>query len=123
MTYRDIYDALVAPYLRSRIDWWDNRSSRFQVTSGNAKADLYVPDTVKSKNAWLTSWQSAEDCEAACVSWTDCVQWSFYEDRCKMDDQITLGTGYPVGDFRRQTALMTTSGWLPKRLESWICDE
>lgn len=82
---------------------------------------MWMPETVKSKATWVKSWESVDNCEEACLSWPECVQWSFYEDLCKMSDRIVLGTGYTATDPRRLTALKTTSGWVSKRIEQWSC--
>ncbi|KAJ5232218.1 hypothetical protein N7468_005174 [Penicillium chermesinum] len=120
LQFRDIYQALVAPYLRSRVEWWDNLSSKHEIRSSNAK-HVQAPSTVKSTETWRSAWQSVDACEAACTAWAECVQWSFYEDLCKMDSMIFLGSGIPAGDPRRQSNLMWTSGWLPRRVENWGC--
>ncbi|KAI9929720.1 hypothetical protein MW887_001196 [Aspergillus wentii] len=122
LKYRDIYNAFIKPYLRHRVEWWDNQSSQYDITSSNAP-HAEPPTTATSKETWLKSWQSADACEAACLSWSECVQWAFYEDRCRMHDQVYLGSGYPIGDPRRQTSLMYTSGWLSERMDEWACDE
>lgn len=124
MRHRDIYRTFIAPVIRRRIEWWDNRSSSHAITSSEAKAgeDMWVPSSVKSRDSWLKSWESVDNCEVACLAWAECVQWSFYEDLCKMSDRIVLGTGYTATDLRRLTALKTTSGWVPKRIEQWTCD-
>ncbi|GES58186.1 hypothetical protein ATEIFO6365_0004033700 [Aspergillus terreus] len=120
--YRDIFNEFVAPYLRERVEWWDNWSSKHDIRSNTAeKAE--VPDTVKSADTWRSAWKSVDACEAACKSWAQCVQWSYYEDRCKMDSMMLLGSGIPPGDSRRETSLPWTSGWLKRRVENWECQE
>ncbi|KUL85732.1 hypothetical protein ZTR_08496 [Talaromyces verruculosus] len=121
MRYRDVYDTFIAPVIRRRIEWWDNRSSSHAITSSEAKAEMWMPESVKSKDSWMKSWKSVDDCEAACLAWPECVQWSFYEDLCKMSDRVVLGTGYTARDPRRLTALKTTSGWVSKRIKQWSC--
>ncbi|KAJ5888204.1 hypothetical protein N7495_008245 [Penicillium taxi] len=100
--------------------WWDNWSSKYEIKSSVA-AEAQPPSTVESAEVWRTAWESVDACEAACVSWAECVQWSFYEDRCKMDSMILLGNGIPEGDSRRQTSLPWVSGWMPRRVENWGC--
>ncbi len=39
-----------------------------------------------------------------------------------MDDKVIMGQGYAPAMSQRKTALKTTSGWLPERLEDWHCD-
>lgn len=122
LRFRDIFKALVAPYLRSRVEWWDNWSSKYEIRSNNAQ-DAQPPSSVKTTDVWRSAWKSVDSCEAACVSWAECVQWSFYEDRCKMDSMALLGSGIPEGDSRRQTTLPWVSGWLSQRVENWQCQE
>ncbi|KAJ5174907.1 uncharacterized protein N7482_000784 [Penicillium canariense] len=122
LRYRDIYEALVAPYLRPRAEWWDNWSGKYEIKSSMA-ADAEPPSTVESIETWRRAWKSVDSCEAACIAWADCVQWSFYEDRCKMDSMVLLGNGIPEGDSRRQTSLPWVSGWLSSRIENWACEE
>ncbi|KAJ5684395.1 uncharacterized protein N7477_000740 [Penicillium maclennaniae] len=122
LRFRDIYKALVAPYLHSRVEWWDNWSSKYEIKSSVAK-DMQPPSTVQSAEVWRSGWRSVDACEAACTTWSECVQWSFYEDRCKMDSMILPGNGIPETDSRRQTSLPWVSGWLPRRVENWECQE
>lgn len=122
LRYRDIFHKLVAPFLRHRAEWWDNGSSKHEVRSNNA-AGLQPPSSVGSPEVWRNAWKSVDACEAACVAWGECVQWSFYEDRCKMDSMVRLGSGIPEGDSRRQTSLPWTSGWFKSRVEGWTCQE
>uniref|UniRef100_A0A093V617 N-acetylgalactosaminide beta-1,3-galactosyltransferase n=1 Tax=Talaromyces marneffei PM1 TaxID=1077442 RepID=A0A093V617_TALMA len=123
MRYRDIYHSFIAPVTRRRIEWWDNRSSSHAISSSEAKAgeNMWIPESVNPRDSWLKSWESVDDCEEACLAWPECVQWSFYEDLCKMSDRVVLGTGYTSTDPRRLTALKTTSGWVSKRVEEWAC--
>ena len=120
LRYRDIFDEMVRPFLRSRVDWWDNWSSKHEIRSNNAQ-DAQPPATVKSEQTWRNGWKSVDNCEAACETWADCVQWSFYEDRCKMDSMVLLGSGFPEGDSRRQTTLPWVSGWMKRRIDNWDC--
>ncbi|KAE8408865.1 hypothetical protein BDV37DRAFT_237471 [Aspergillus pseudonomiae] len=120
MRYRDFFKAMIEPYMRRRVEWWDNQSSRYELRSDNV-ADAQPPEGV-SKQIWHGAWKSVDACEAACVAWEGCVQWTFYEDQCRMDENFMLGMGIPVGDLRRQTSLPRTSGWLPQRAEKWVCD-
>ncbi|KAL4894854.1 hypothetical protein BDV59DRAFT_175088 [Aspergillus ambiguus] len=122
LRYRDIYDEFVAPFLKSRVDWWDNWSSKHEIRSNTAEY-AEPPNSVKSADVWRSAWKSVDACEAACVSWPECVQWSYYEDRCKMDTMILLGSGIPASDSRRETSLPWTSGWLKRRVENWDCQD
>ncbi|KAF9886753.1 hypothetical protein FE257_011130 [Aspergillus nanangensis] len=122
LRHRDIFHEFVAPYLQPRVEFWDNWSSKYDIRSSNV-ANVEPPSTVKSPEVFRSSWKSVDACEAACVSWAECVQWSYYEDRCKMDSAVLLGSGIPEGDARRQTSLPWTSGWLKRRIENWKCEE
>ncbi|RAK77761.1 uncharacterized protein BO72DRAFT_447555 [Aspergillus fijiensis CBS 313.89] len=116
--YRDVYEAMVRPYLRERVEWWENGAAKYDIRSSNVKA-VTVPETVTKPQAWTEAWMSVDHCETACVAWGECVQWSFYEDRCMLDSMIRLGSGIPEGDSRRQSSLPWTSGWLTRRVEHW----
>lgn len=111
---------MIAPELKSRQEWWDNMSNKFRVTSAN-KDDPPLPESMKIKGAktWKDAWMSADACAAACETWDECIQWSFAEDLCKMDDNAIWGKGYASEMSQRKTALMTTSGWITTRLEQW----
>jgi hypothetical protein len=111
---------MIAPNLRRRAEWWDNLSGLYSVTSEN-KASPPAPDTDYDSELWKQAWASVDACEAACNSWTSCVQWSYVEDLCKMDDKLIMGQGYAPAMSERRTALKTTSGWLKERLEAWHC--
>ncbi|PWY80583.1 hypothetical protein BO70DRAFT_315745, partial [Aspergillus heteromorphus CBS 117.55] len=121
LRYRDVFDALVKPYLRTRIEWWDNGAAKYEIRSNNVQW-AQIPEGVKETETWKKGWRSVDACQAACVAWGECVQWSFYEDRCKMDSMVLLGSGIPEGDSRRQTSLPWTSGWMKERIEKWACD-
>ncbi|RAL12440.1 uncharacterized protein BO97DRAFT_451684 [Aspergillus homomorphus CBS 101889] len=116
--YKDVYEAMVLPYLRERVDWWENGAAKYDIRSSNVNG-VTVPDTVTKPQAWKEAWMSVDKCEAACVAWGECVQWSFYEDRCMLDSMVRLGSGIPEGDARRQSSLPWTSGWLTRRVEHW----
>lgn len=120
MLHRDFFLEMIAPDLRKRIEWWDNLSELYQVSSGN-KASPPVPETKHDIELWKKAWESTDACEAACKGWANCVQWSYVEDLCKMDDKLIMGQGYAPAMSERKTALKRTSGWLNDRLESWAC--
>lgn len=109
---------MMAPQLKKKQEWWDNMSNKFSVTSGN-KDDPPMPESVKAVAIWKDAWKFADGCAAACQAWDECLQWSFVEDLCKMDNQIMMGKGYASQMTQRKTALMTTSGWIVERLEDW----
>ena len=111
---------MISPALQKRIEWWDNQSGLFQVTSANKGAPP-EPEGRHSSSLWKDAWQSIDACEAACKAWGDCVQWSYVEDLCRMDDKLIMGQGYAPTMSERKTALMTTSGWLKERLDDWQC--
>jgi len=113
--------AMIAPDLRKRAEWWDNLSGLFSVTSAN-KESAATPDTVYDPALWRRAWMSTDACEAACKSWATCVQWSYVEDLCRMDDKLIMGQGYAPAMSERKTALKTTSGWLKERLDAWNCN-
>lgn len=119
-THGDFFMEMIAPHLKSKQQWWDNMSSKFRVTSAN-KDDPPLPESLDQAAipVWKDAWSSADACSAACESWQDCMQWSFAEDLCKMDDNVIWGKGYAPEMSQRKTALMTTSGWITKRLERW----
>ncbi|KAL2161076.1 hypothetical protein VTH06DRAFT_8789 [Thermothelomyces fergusii] len=96
---------MVAPNLRKGAEWWDNQSDLFRVTA-----------------LWENAWESADACEAACESWVLCIQWSYVEDLCRMDDKAVTGQGSAPAMSERETALKTTSGWLVERLDEWTCE-
>ena len=111
---------MIAPALRKRIEWWDNQSELFRVTSANKEAPP-APEGKHNNALWKQAWQSVDACEAACRGWAECVQWSYVEDLCRMDDKVLMGQGYAPTMSERKTALMTTSGWFKERLDKWHC--
>ncbi|KAL2171394.1 hypothetical protein VTG60DRAFT_3037 [Thermothelomyces hinnuleus] len=119
--HRDFFMAMIAPNLRKRAEWWDNQSGLLRVTSAN-KASPPTPETDFDMALWKNAWESADACEAACESWVSCVQWSYVEDLCSMDDKVMMGQGYAPAMSERKTALKTTSGWLLERLDEWKCE-
>ncbi|KAK4247447.1 glycosyltransferase [Corynascus novoguineensis] len=121
LLHRDFFIAMIAPNLEKRAEWWDNQSGLFKVTSAN-KASPPIPETDDFDMAlWKEAWASEDACEAACESWASCVQWSYVEDLCSMDDKVMMGQGYAPAMSERKTALKTTSGWLKERLNGWNC--
>ncbi|KAK3290813.1 uncharacterized protein B0H64DRAFT_451132 [Chaetomium fimeti] len=121
LLHRDFFMGMIFPDLQERAEWWDNQSGLFRVTSAN-KAAPPTPEDGHDTALWKGAWVSADACEAACKSWTTCVQWSYVEDSCGMDDKLMMGQGYAPAMSERKTALKTTSGWLKERLEGWHCD-
>ncbi|KAJ4416480.1 hypothetical protein N0V82_006745 [Gnomoniopsis sp. IMI 355080] len=119
-THGDFFLSMIAPELKSKQEWWDNMSNKFRVTSAN-KDDPPRPESVKADGieTWKDAWVSADACAAACEKWDECIQWSFAEDLCKMDDNAIWGKGYASEMSQRKTALMTTSGWMTERLQQW----
>lgn len=104
--------------MRNKQEWWDNMSSKFKVTSAS-KDDPPIPASVKTVGIWKDAWLSADACAAACTTWDECIQWSFAEDLCKMDDKAIWGKGYASEMSQRKSALMTTSGWMVDRIQDW----
>jgi hypothetical protein len=95
-------------------------SGLYEITSANKEGPPGPPDAYSSE-AWKRGWESPDACEAACRTWESCMQWSYVEDLCRMDDKMILGQGYAPSMSERKTALMHTSGWLPERLKGWAC--
>lgn len=111
---------MIAQDLEKRREWWDNMSSEFEITSANANSPP-APETKYDAGLWADSWKSVDKCEAACESWDECMQWSFYDDLCKLDDKLIMGSGYAPTMSQRKTGLMVTSGWFVDRLQTWTC--
>ncbi|KAK3896970.1 glycosyltransferase [Staphylotrichum tortipilum] len=121
LLHRDFFLGMIAPNLKRRAEWFDNFSSLYMVTSEN-QASPPTPDSQYDSALWRQAWVSTDACEAACKSWVTCVQWSYVEDLCRMDDKLIMGQGFAPAMSERKTALKTTSGWLQERLEGWKCD-
>ncbi|KAH6604304.1 glycosyltransferase family 31 protein [Trichoderma cornu-damae] len=125
LLYRDFFRDVILPGVKKHAQWWDNRSGAFEVSSGTREsAPAPAPGAgggSYDEVLWSKAWESVEACEAACKGWTECMQWNFVEDLCKMDDRIFMGQGYAPAMSQRKTALMHTSGWMYKRLERWTC--
>ncbi|KAK0666417.1 hypothetical protein QBC41DRAFT_325803 [Cercophora samala] len=120
----DFAERVILPGLRARknrAEWWDNMSGVWQVSSGNKNDPPGPEGKTYDEGKWKKAWESVGNCEEACKSWTDCVQWSWVEDLCKMDNKFMMGQGYAPAMTERKTALKRTSGWLTDRLESWKC--
>lgn len=120
MRYGDFFQRMIAPDLKKRREWWDNISDLFEITSANAGSPP-APQSEYNARLWAEAWHSVDACEAACESWSECMQWSYYEDRCRLDDRLIMGSGYAPTMRQRKTSLMITSGWLIHRLGSWEC--
>lgn len=120
LNYGDFYANMIAPSLVRRKGWWDNLSSRYQVTSTTVSS-ASRPDGL-SESLWTSAWKSVDSCEAACRGWSDCVQWYYYGDDCKMDDRVFMGHGWPQGMRYRKDKLESVSGWLTERINTWKCD-
>ncbi|CAG9992225.1 unnamed protein product [Clonostachys byssicola] len=120
--HRDFFNEMILPHIEKPAQWWENGANQFSITSDNQKWPPAPEDRSSYDEAvWKQGWQSAEACEAACISWTECMMWSFTEDLCKMDDKIAMGQGYAPGMSQRKTSLMHTSGWMTDRLPYWKC--
>ncbi|KAK4153761.1 hypothetical protein C8A00DRAFT_43332 [Chaetomidium leptoderma] len=121
LLHRDFFMGMIAPNLEKRAEWWDNMSGLYRVTSANKGAPP-SPDDAYDAALWKDAWASVDTCEAACKSWISCVQWSYVEDLCNMDDKLIMGQGYAPAMSERKTALKTTSGWLKEKVDGWHCD-
>lgn len=122
LLHRDFFHELVLPRVREPRQWWDNRAELFEVTSANQAWGAKPEGSKFDEAKWKMGWESVGACEAACRGWEACVSWTYVEDLCKMDDKVTLGQGYAPDMSQRKTSLMHTSGWLPERMEAWLCD-
>ncbi|KAK8104481.1 uncharacterized protein PG998_011514 [Apiospora kogelbergensis] len=114
MTYGDFYKLAIAPSLSRRKEWWDNMSNRYHLTPQSVLTVVRPKDAADS-SSWSQSWKSDKNCEAACTSWSSCVQWYYYQYECKLDDRIFMGYGYPETMRYRKEKLESISGWLPDR--------
>ncbi|KAJ4052044.1 hypothetical protein NW761_014335 [Fusarium oxysporum] len=121
MLHGDFFKRTIAQDLDKRREWWDNLSSLFDVTSANANSPP-VPQSKYNRSLWTNAWKSVDACEAACESWDECMQWSYYDDLCRMDDKLIMGSGFAPGMFQRKTRLIITSGWLLHRIKDWECN-
>jgi hypothetical protein len=120
LLHRDFFFGVMAKSISKRAEWWDNLSSLYRVTSAS-KESPPAPGSRHDATLWREAWSSVDACEAACRSWDACVQWSYVEDLCSMDDKLIMGQGYAPAMSERKTALKTTSGWFKERLDKWEC--
>jgi hypothetical protein len=74
------------------------------VTSANQQSSS-GPGEGHDVAVWNKAWASVDVCEAVCKSWTLCVQWSYVEDLCSLDDKLIMGQGYALAMAERKTAL------------------
>ncbi|KAF7553493.1 hypothetical protein G7Z17_g3582 [Cylindrodendrum hubeiense] len=120
LLHRDFFSQKILPSIKEPLQWWDNMANLYAVASANKDAPPH-PEGEYNMDLWNNAWESVEACEAACKGWADCIQWTFVEDLCKMDDKMIMGQGYAPAMSQRKTSLMHTSGWLPERLDKWAC--
>ncbi|KAH6892903.1 glycosyltransferase family 31 protein [Thelonectria olida] len=120
LLHKDFFLDMILPRIQKPIQWWDNMASLYEVTSANKDAPP-APEGEYDSGLWSKAWESVASCEAACRGWSDCVEWSYVEDLCKMDDKMMMGQGFAPAMSQRKTSLMHTSGWLPERLQRWNC--
>ncbi|KAH7324797.1 glycosyltransferase family 31 protein [Stachybotrys elegans] len=120
LLHKDFFGKMMLHRVQERKEWWDNMSGVYEVTSAN-KEDPPAPPDAYEASVWKKGWESADACEAACKSWVNCVQWSFVEDLCRLDDKVFEGQGFAPAMSQRKTSLKHTSGWLPDRLNDWSC--
>lgn len=111
MLHGNFFERMIAPVFDSRREWWDNLSSLFDITSANANLPL-APQPKYNHSLYINAWKSVDACEAACESWDECMQWSYYDDLCRMDDKLIMGSGFAPRMFQRKARLIITSGWL-----------
>ncbi|EWZ00133.1 hypothetical protein FOYG_00026 [Fusarium oxysporum NRRL 32931] len=83
MLHHDLFKRIIALDLDKRREWWDILSSLFDITSANANS-LPAPQSKYNRSLWAKAWKSVDACEAACESWDECMQWSYYDDLCRM---------------------------------------
>ncbi|QKD48585.2 uncharacterized protein FOBCDRAFT_196059 [Fusarium oxysporum Fo47] len=111
MLHGNFFERMIAPVFDRRREWWDNLSSLFDITSANANLPL-APQSKYNRSLCINAWKSVDACEAACESWDECMQWSYYDDLCRMDDKLIMGSGFAPRMFQRKARLIITSGWL-----------
>ncbi|KAH7021966.1 glycosyltransferase family 31 protein [Ilyonectria destructans] len=119
LLYRDFFNNMILPSIQKPVEWWDNTAAKYEMNS--FKEDGPSPSGNFDLELWKKSWESAEACEAACKGWDECMQWTFVEDLCKLDDGLVMGQGYAPAMWQRKTSLKHTSGWVPERLDRWVC--
>ncbi|KAB8304484.1 hypothetical protein EYC80_003875 [Monilinia laxa] len=122
--FRDIFLATVSPYLKDRLDNWDNFASRHKLTEKITKItnppwapppDPVVQDTAALEQAYT----SPEACRAACVALPDCRIWKHEIDKqkqksCSLDIVVILGREYLGGPPSNRKTV--TSGWMMDRI-------
>lgn len=121
LNYGDFYTNIMAPALIKRKRWWDNLASRYEVHASSASSSPR-PDSVYDNQLWTDAWKSVDTCEQACDGWSQCVQWYYDDDDCRMDDRVIMGHGYPKGMRYRKEKLESVSGWRTDRIKRWQCD-
>jgi hypothetical protein len=86
-----VFDVVVAPYLESLVDNWDN-------LSGDELADF--PDTF-----------AVEDCRQLCEEDLDCMQFRYAPGKCWVSKDIQLGKP-------ENPDLEVASGWMVRRIQT-----
>ncbi|KAH7129708.1 glycosyltransferase family 31 protein [Dactylonectria estremocensis] len=120
LLHRDFFSQMILPNIQKPLEWWDNMANLYEVTSANKDVPPH-PEDEYDADLWNKAWESVEACSAACTGWANCIQWTYVEDLCKMDDKMIMGQGFASAMSQRKTSLKHTSGWVPERLEKWAC--
>ncbi|KAF7562261.1 hypothetical protein G7046_g1869 [Stylonectria norvegica] len=120
LLHGDFFNAVVLSSIQKRAEWWNNMANLYEITSSN-KDSPETPESAHNIEAWSKAWETVDTCENACRAWVDCVQWTYVEDSCKLDDKMIMGQGVAKSESERKTSLQHTSGWFPERLENWKC--
>ncbi|KAJ8066293.1 hypothetical protein OCU04_005373 [Sclerotinia nivalis] len=123
ITFRDIFLAIISPYLKDRRDNWDNFASRHKLTKDitTITNPPWGPPSpvVQDTSALKQAYTSPEACLAACVALSSCRIWRHEIDNekqksCSLDIVVILGRqmeGQASWDKR-----VINSGWMMDRI-------
>ena len=107
MRYLDFFMYYIRPYIARPIEYWDNLSGEYVITSIHNSTLTPYSD----------AWQSMKGCREACQTWEDCVQWVFREDHCGLESKIMLGKTTQIAGENPAWLRPSTSGWMLERID------
>ncbi|KAK0389952.1 hypothetical protein NLU13_3525 [Sarocladium strictum] len=140
MRFKDLYQEFLSPHLQTRRDDWDNLASDLIYINNTAAAERKALEEAKEeiddkkylkfedweieksvKKFWKLSedeevaYLSADNCEKACATMSDCMQWKYKTGLCTLDKRASMGRPLKEKDEKKKLK----SGWIADRIREW----
>jgi hypothetical protein len=118
---KDIYDAFLAPRLRTKREDWDNQSEdRYYLDPRVKEYKQWQLD--RQHKGWLSAVEkdahkSFDNCRKMCDEVKDCLQFRFQDGICASHSTFSLGTSK---ERDKEEAKRWMSGWAVHKIKKWV---